>query len=230
MYRYKYNTSYHHKSRKAKRTTVVATVVSLLVVIAIGLIGADIFYQAYHKQAPTSQPTYSSVQGASVNLFRTEYFQFQTNNTWKEVPSETKKDHFVYASFNGPLVEHDLTIDINKPQDIPANVHTTHVMPVQIESTGRLSIIAGAGEHCKTLMPKDSRPFPTLVTQKQVSFYCAVDNVLYEVKVGVVGGTTNMVMTRPDGTKATYTITYRNLQFTPSDTMLRSIVETFQAR
>lgn len=231
MYRYKYNTSYHHKSRRARRSTILAGTIVVAVIGVGAYIAIDTFWQSTKKQNAVSQPTYSSVQGASINLFRTEFFQFQADDNWKEMPSETTKGHYVYRSFKGPLVEHDLVIDVNgtKVEALP-NVRTNHVMPVEIDSTGKLNVIAGAGEHCKAVVPKDKPTIPLIVTQKQVTFACSPDAVLYEVKTGVVGGTTEMKMPRPDGSRATYVITYRNLKFTPDDTILRNIADTFQTR
>ena len=231
MYRYKYNTSYHNKSKRARHVGVFAIVFSVVVVAGVGAVVAEIVLQKLRKQTPVSQATYSSVQGSSINLFRTEYYQFQTDNSWREVPSETKKNHFVYASYKGPLVEHDLTIDINDTTKIPdALSRTTNIMPVQIEANGRLTIVAGVGEHCKNALPKNTPNLPIWVTQKQVKFLCTPDAVLYQVQVGVIGGGTSMKITRPDGSKASYSITYRNLRFTPDDNMLRQLIDGFQAR
>ncbi len=231
MYRYKYNTSYHHKSRRARRSTVLA---AALIVVTLGgaiYIAIDTYIQSTKKQAATSQPTFSSVQGASVNLFRTEYFQFQADDNWKEIPTETTKGHYVYRSYKGPLVEHDIVIDVNSnKEEALSNVRTNHVMPVEIDSTGKFNIVSGAGEHCRVPLPKNTPNLPLIVTQKQVTFACSPDSVLYEVKLGVVGGNTKMQMPRPDGSRATYNITYRNLKFTSDDIALRGIAETFQTR
>lgn len=232
MYRYKYNTSYHHKSRRARRSTVLAAALLIVTVGAAAYIAIDTFIQSTKKQDVTSQPTYSSVQGASINLFRTEYFQFQADNNWKEIPTETTNGHYVYRSFKGPLVEHDIIIDVNSTKkEALSNVRTNHVMPVEIDSTGKLNVVNGAGDHCKTAVPKDvQKTVPLMVTQRQVTFACSPDSVLYEVKLGVVGGTTDMLIPRPDGTSAKYVVTYRNLKFTPDDSVLRNIVDTFQTR
>lgn len=231
MYRYRYNTSYHHKSRRAKRTTKLAVFLSVLVFIAAAGIGYDLIKQYFRKDSPVSQAEYSTVEGASINLFRTEFFQFQTDRSWQEVPSESKPGKYVYRSFSGPLVEHDIVIEVNNTTEVALPlVRTTRVMPVQLESNGRISPVDGAGEHCGAQLPKTTARVPLRVTQKQVSFVCSVDAVVYQVDVGVVGGTTSMSMVRPDGTRAVYHITYRNLKFTPSDEMLKAILGTFQTR
>ena len=231
MYRYKYNTSYHHKSRRARRSTVFASVFVLAVVGIAGYIIYDIIKQNSKANSVVSQPSFSSVQGASVNLFRTSYFQFQADDGWKEIPSESKEGHYVYRKFKGPLVEHDLVVDVNQPnKEVPALSRTNHVMAVEVDSTGRLNIVSGAGEHCNKQLPKETPNLPLQVTQKQVSFICNPDAVLYEVKLGVVGGSTQMQLPRPDGSRATYAITYRNLKFTPDDSVLRNIIDTFQTR
>jgi hypothetical protein len=231
MYRYKYNKSYHHKSQRARKTGVLAIVASLFVLAGIGYVARDVYKQLGSKQAPVSQATYSSVQGASINLFKTEFFQFQAGDSWKEATTETKDGHYVYRSFKGTLVERDLIIDINKTApEVPALVRTTRVMPVNVESDGRLSIVEGAGEHCKTQMPKNAPLLPTKITAREVSFICTPDAVIYQVLIGVVGGTTNIAIPRPSGTKATYTIQYRDLTVSPNDNQLRNIISTFQSR
>jgi len=231
MYRYKYNKSYYHKSKHAKRTTALAIVASVVFLGAAGYIGYDVYRQLTRKDTPVSREVFSSVQGASINLFRTEYFQFQADKAWQEVPSETKPGHFVYRAFNGPLVEHDIVIDVNsKDNEILALAKTNRVVSVDIQSNGRLGIVDASDDHCKTHLPKDTPNTPLRVTQKQVSFICSPDSVLFQAQIGVVGGSTNMPITRPDGSKATYRITYRNLKFTPDMSVLRNILDTFQAR
>ena len=231
MYRYKYNKSYHHKSQRARKTGAFAFLVCVLVFIAIGLIAKDVYKQLNTKQAPVSQASYSTVQGASINLFKTEFFQFQAGEAWREATTETKDGHYVYRSFKGTLVERDLTIDVNKvTPEVPPLVRTTRVMPVTVESDGRLSIVEGAGEHCNTQMPKNAPLLPTRITAKQVTFICTPDAVIYQVLVGVISGTTNMPIVRPNGTKATYTIQYRDLTVSPNDNQLRNIISTFQSR
>ena len=231
MYKYKYNTNGFSKKRRARRSTFFA---SLLVIATIGVVSViviDIYRQSTKKQEITSKQTVTSVQGTSINLFKTEYFQFQTDSTWSAVITESTKTHFVYRSLKGPLVQHDLTIDINDTnEDVLQNVRTNRVLPVVVDSAGKFNIVGGAGEHCKATLPKGTPNLPLAVVQKQVGFICNPDSVMYEVKLGVVGGTTQVQMPRPDGTAAIYAITYRNLKFTPDDSVFQNIVDTFQTR
>lgn len=231
MYRYKYDKSYHHKSRKARHGVFLASVVTIIAIGAAGFIGYDVLHQTYNKQAPQSRTNYSSVQGDSVNQFSSPYFQFQTNDKWKEATNEEREGHYVYRSYKGTLVEHDLVIDINNktPVAVP-NVRTTNVYPVTIDPSGRLIAQGGAGDHCKTLMPKNSPNVPTLVKERQVSFVCTPDAILYQVVVGLVGGTTDIPIPRPSGGSAVYTIVYRDLTISPTEADLRGIIESFQTR
>ncbi len=230
MYRYKYNRSYHHKSRKARRSVIMAVVFVTVVLSGAGYIAYDVARQTMNKSATVSQASYSSVQGTSINLFRTQYFQFQADDSWKEVAAESRDGHYVYRSMKGTLVTRDITIDVNntKPESV-ALLRTNHIMPVTIDASGRLLPQGGAGDHCKTAMPKGAPVVPTPVTQRQVRFVCTPDSVLYQVAVGVVGGSTNMQLTRNDGTKAVYTITFRDLTVESTDAPLRSILTSFQA-
>lgn len=231
MYRYKYDKSYHHKSRKARHRIVLAVAASTFVVAIAGYIGFDLISQKFNKQAPISRTTYSSVQGASVNLFSTSYFQFQADDSWKEVTNEQKEGRYVYRSYKDTLVVRDITVEVNKktPETLPL-VRTTHIYPVTVDPSGRLLSQGGAGDHCKTLMPKNSPALPTIVKQRQVSFVCTPDAVVYQVVVGVIGGSSNFELPRPDGTKASYTITFRDLTISPTDVALKSIIDSFQTR
>lgn len=230
MYRYKYNTSYNHKSRRASRATFLAGFVATLVVAGVGYIVYDLIKHRNIEQ-PVSQTSFSSVQGASVNIFRTPYYQFQASDSWKEVPSESKENRYVYRSYKGPLVERDLVININRGSgEVVPLVRTTRVLPVNTNGEGRLLADGTADKHCKDSMPKNAANIPTQVTQRKVTFICTPDAIVYQVEVGLIGGSTNMLLTRPDGSKASYSITYRDLTFNSSDADLRNIVQTFQTR
>jgi hypothetical protein len=231
MYRYKYDKSYHQRSRKAHRRVVLAVAVTTFVVGLAGYVTYDFIRQMLSKEAPVSNATYSSVQGATVNLFSTPYFQFQTDDTWKEVTAEQKAGHYVYRSFKDGLVLRDITVDVNKKDPVPlALSRTNHVYPVTVDKMGRLIAQGGAGDHCKTLLPKNTPAVPTIVKQRQISFPCTPDSTLYQVAVGVIGGDTNIRMPRPDGSKATYVITYRDLTISPTDAALRNILASFQTK
>lgn len=231
MYRYKYDKSYHHRSRKAHRRVVLAVFVSTIVVGIMGYIGYDIINQYLNKQAPVSRSNLSSVQGDSVNLFTTPYFQFQADDSWKEVISEQKDGHYVFRSYKNTLVVRDVTFDVNKKDAVAIPlVRTTHLYPVTVDPSGNLIPQGGAGDHCNTLMPKNSPKVPTLVKQRQVSFVCTPDAILYQAIVGVIGGGTSIQIPRPNGGSANYTITYRDLTITPTDAPLKGIVSSFQSR
>ena len=167
----------------------------------------------------------------SVNLFSSPYFQFQADDTWKEVTSEETSTHFVYRSYKSTLVVRDIMFDVNrsKPEAVPL-VRTTHIYPVTVDGSGKLVSQGGASEHCNTLMPKNSPQVPTSVVQHQVSFICNPDAVIYQVVVGLIGGSTNISIPRPSGGNATYTITYRDLTINSTDAALRTILDTFQTR
>ncbi len=205
--------------------------VTVVTLSGVAFIGYDTYKSLNNKQQPVSKPQYSSVKGASINLFKTKYFQFQANDKWKEVTTETKEGHYVYRGFNGALVERDLVIDINKTtEEVAPLVRTTRVMPIEVIDDGHIRVVEGAGEHCSAALPKNAPLNPTKITSKNVSFICTPDAVVYQVSIGLVKGTTTFPLLRPGGVKATYTITYRDLTVAPNDTQLRDIVSTFQTR
>lgn len=231
MYRYKYDKNYHHKSRRSRRTTALAVFVTTIVIGIAGYIAYDVISQLFDRQAPVSRANYSSVQGDSVNLFSSPYFQFQADDTWKEMSGEETPTHFVYRSYKSTLVTRDITIDINKgqPEATPL-VRTTRVYPVTVDGSGKLISQGGTSDHCNTLMPKNALQVPTPVVQHQVSFVCNPDAIIYQVVVGLIGGNTNISIPRPNGSNANYMITYRDLTINSSDAALRTIIQSFQTR
>ncbi len=231
MYRYKYDKSYHHKSRQASRTGKFAAFVCFILLLGGLYVAYDTLTQVNAKTDAVSSVTHSSVQGESTNLFRTEYFQFQANDNWKEISTETKPGHYRYASYNKSLLELDLTVDINGAvKEVLPLMRNTHVLPVTITAEGKLNISGNSGEHCKNAMAKNSPNIPTRITERQVSFVCTPDAVVYQVAVGVISGSTTMAIPRPGGPKTTYTITYRDLTVDPTDNQLLPIIASFQSR
>ena len=64
----------------------------------------------------------------------------------------------------------------------------------------------------------------------QVTFGCNPDSTNYTVVVGLIGGTNDMELTRPDSSKASYRLTYQNVTAQPNSRDVINMVETFETR
>ncbi len=229
MSRYEYQTSYHHKRVKARKTRALAIASGVLVLfVAIFVIYDQVRGKLDNKQ-PESQATVSAVEGAVTNLFTTEYFQFQVDKKWVEIPEASTPTKFVYKSKNGPLVEHQLVIYVDdKPTANDA--YTTRVYPVKLTSDGRLENVNGVSDHCKSGIKTGLKNEPEAVEYNGVKFICNAPGVNYRVFVGQVGGTTSLPLTRPNGQIKNYTIVYDDVRAYPSSNQIDAIVSTFRTR
>ncbi len=159
------------------------------------------------------------------------YFQFQTGKKWKAIASETRANHFVYRQFNGSLVEQELTVDINNDTTgALANSLITHGLPVTVSSLGKLTPSASVSPHCRDIIKPAVSNNPLVVTYKTMTFACNPQTTTYFVVVGLAGGTNVMSLPRPDGSKATYNITYKNVTAGGGSGDLENIISTFETR
>jgi hypothetical protein len=234
MYRYKYNASYHHKSRRAKRTTAVATFFVLLFIGAAVYVAIDVYYNGLKKETVTSQSNYSSVQGASISIVRTPYFQFQLPANWREVASESRDKHYVYRSYRKEFVEEELVIEIDRAVGVPVNNNTTsHVLAVSYDKSGIFNIVTRISEPCQDVYPnvpgeKTKQDNPRVVKQHDVTFACNPGSGFYQAVVGLAGGGEDMILQRQDGIKEKVNITYKNVTAIPTPNHLYDIIESLR--
>lgn len=166
----------------------------------------------------------SSVQSATINLFRTPYFQFQADRSWVEVPEVSTPTKFIYRSSNGPLLEHQLTVYVNERP--PAKLAATHVYTVALDGR-KFSEVHPADKHCNS-ETKGLNNEPKVITYNEVTFNCDLGSSTFSSFVGLQGGTNEMAITRPNGEQAVYSIVYDDLTFSPSPNQINSIMKTFQ--
>lgn len=228
MSRYQYKTSYHHKRVQARKFRLAAFIAVFLVLALTGFVIFDRVRDAANDEKPESQATVSAVEGATTTLFSTEFFQFQADKTWVEVPEASAPNKFVYKSKNGPIVQHQLVVYVGEP---PAKeVIGTRVMPVEVSGTGQFAVSGSVSEHCRKSVAENARNEPQLTKYLQVTFTCDVGNTNYRVLVGLVGGAATIPMPRPDGTTQRYTIIYDDVTAYPSANKIEPIVSTFRTR
>lgn len=223
---------YHSRKRLLRRLRFFALIVLLVALIGIGFFVLDVFNQnkASNTESNSTTPVTSTIV-AETDIQTTPYFQFQASSKWKAIANETRDSHYVYRQFNGPLVEQELTIDINNTTPIPlALVQTTRVLPVRASESGNLTPEGSVSDHCLKAAKKGTEKTQQPVTMLQVTFDCNPDSTSYIVDVGIIGGTPNFTLPRPNGTSAKYKITYRNVSALPNARDIVSIIKTFETR
>ncbi len=195
----------------------------------VGFVIFDRIREVVDKQQPESQTTVSAVEGATTTLFSNEFFQFQADKTWVEIPEVSRPPNkYVYKSKNGPLVQHVLTVYVGAA---PSNeLLGTRVYPVEVLATGSFTNASGVSEHCRAGVASKAKNEPESIKYKNVSFLCNAGGVNYRVLVGVNGGGPTITMPRPGGKEANYTIIYDDVTAYPSDNKIDAIVGTFQTR
>lgn len=224
--KYDYNVSLHRKKRFLKRAYILFVFILLLFMAGAAVIKIDNYLDKNRNdpKATTSQQT-TSYFNPTTQIFRTPYFQFQTNKNWAEVPAESEPNKFVYRSQRGTLVEHDMTVYIG---NAPADLQATHVLPVKLKNNKQELAAGSVSDHCK--IAAGATVPQKMVQFKGVSFLCDVDTNQYNVFAGVAGGTPQLSMKRPDGKVQTYTIFYRNVTAKPESAQFIEIINSFQTR
>lgn len=209
----------------------VALVILVAVLVGLGFLAYDVIKQTSSGDTPTQATTpVTSTIASNSEIYSSPYFQFQTSKKWRAIANESRDGHYVYRQYNGPLVEQELTVDINPiSAEVLALVQTTRVLAARVSETGALQPEGGVSEHCKSVVKAGDKA-QQLVKMNQVTFACNPDSTSYTVVIGLVGGTNDMNLVRPDGSKAIYRIKYQNVTAQPSPRDVDNIVETFETR
>jgi hypothetical protein len=159
----------------------------------------------------------------------TDWFSFRVENTWEEVPDITVKDQvYVYREKQGANPQGLLSIYVNSA---PKGFEDffTRVVPITLKEDGASINSLPMQPHCdEAVTPVVQQNH--MVTQGDTTFYCwAGGRVLYAI-AGEVGDDTKLELKREDGSTATYTITYRNLAFSPNEGTFPKVLATFKSR
>jgi hypothetical protein len=219
------------KQRKLLRIVrPIMLVIFLAAIFVVGYFAYDIFRQqtASESSSEATKPSTSTI-ASNVNIQTTPYFQIQTPLKWRAVVNETRDGHYVYRQFNGQLVEQDLIIDVNDSTQVNlATTRINRVLPITVSPKGIAQIVNGSLEHCKKVTAGSKNQ--AFVIMSKVNFPCNPDSTAYEVVVGLVNGSNIMLLSRPDGSKATYKVTYRDVSANPTARDLLKIIGTFETR
>lgn len=198
--------------------------------MGLGGVGVDwLLTQLRAQNTAISVSSSATVQSASINIFRTPYFQFQADKSWSEISSPDQEGkRFIYRSFNGAIVQHELIVDIDgKNAVVLDNTQVTRVLPVEI-ANNTLKAVGGISPHCQTIDEnRDSRD-QYFAVYKEASFPCNPDGSSFIAVVSLIGGDETITRTLDSGEVRTYNITYRDSTFSPSGQPLNNIINTFQ--
>jgi hypothetical protein len=223
---------FHSRKRFLRRLRYVWALFILGLLVGGGFFAYDAYRQNKQSDTPSAESkAETSLIVANTQLQSSPYFQFQSPKNWKAIANESRSNHFVYRQYNGPLIEQELVVDINREvSDVLALTQTTYVLPVTVNASGRLTPSGTVSPHCKDIILPLKSNNPVATTYKNVKFNCNPQSSNYIGVVGLVGGTSSMQLPRPDGSKATYSITYKNLTAQPTAGDFDNIVETFETR
>ncbi len=214
-----------HKRVRSVKWFFKAGAITLLIAIPFIIIYIS-FFVAREPDPITSGVRTSTFQSSS-KIFRSQYFQFQAEDNWDEDADATTKTRFVYRAYRGPLIEQDLVIEINP---VSALLDATHIQAVESSDIGAFSLSSPLSDHCDTDLPEADKDREQQMTLNEVTFLCDADDTIFDVLVGLKGGTPLMKLKRPDGTEATYTIYYRDLRALPTGSSIKGIIQSFQTR
>lgn len=224
-YRLGHSYKSRHKLLKHSKWFAVGLLLAIPVLIA-GMIFTGVILISPKAAQPTSD-VQTSLQAPSIKVFRSSYFQFQTGKSWSEDAKETSDNKYVYRSYRGPLLEHELTIYVNA--EAP-EFDVVRVQPVKPKDNGTFEVTEGISEHCQLALPEGQRNRIQTVSFNGVTIPCRADGTNFDVVVGEIGDDPYILLKRPDGSTAQYLIIYKDLTATPTGQELNRIAQTFQAR
>jgi len=228
---YKHNNNTFHKVKKAHKMRLVAKI-SVLTVFLISLaIGVDWFLgRISESRTVTTSQTTTTVQSASVSVYRTDYFQFQAPEEWILKSSQSSETKFTYLKKDGPLVTERLVVFVDRPaHDKEADIPITHVLPIELVGENKnIRRTGSVGEHCGSSRP-DGAGANSRFVHDDVEFVCNSSSTQYNVVVGLFGGNEVLQFDGDNSREVTLTLVYSSLSANQSTGDLYSIVETFSA-
>jgi hypothetical protein len=217
-----------HKKQKLSRRMLTFSIVFMgVAVMGAFSIAADNFFNRSQGVEIESTGAQAKVQSSSINIFRTQYFQFQADKSWREVADQTNPNRFVYRSYNQQLVQHEFVVEVDIIKPIPLdNENTTRVQPVTIENN-RLVPTGTVSDHCNTLVEKGSIE-QVRVSYKEAEFPCNPDGKSFVSAVSLIGGNEFIDHTSSGGDTTRFKLTYQDSTYSPSGRPLFGIVNSFQ--
>lgn len=191
-------------------------------------IAVDTFVRSGDEQSAVGDVS-GSVQASTINVFRTQFFQFQADKKWQEViDSSGTNDRFVYRSFDSTLLQQELIVEVDTIRKVPLdNEQTSRVLPIEIKNN-RMVTVDAISPHCERLLDESLRNDQQTVTYRNADFPCNPDSSVFMVAVALVGGNNIIPYNDANDVPREIKITYRDSSFTPTGSQLDNIINTFQ--
>ena len=228
---YSHNARVHHKHRKARRVGFVAASMLAIVVVGVAVVGIDwVRNQRSTSNTIVSTENTTSVQSVNVSVLRSEYFQFQATDDWRQVASESDDTTFVYVKNDDFLITQRLIVYVNRPEGVrQTDMKITNVVPATIEGRRAVPIAPNyISDHCIESWPENLIRNPGRITHDNVSFVCAPDSNQYNVIIGEDGGSEDMKFTMSNGEEIEIAIVYSDLTAYPSTGDLFTLLRGFE--
>lgn len=226
---YRHHANTHRRGKQARRLRWAAFAAVALVVLGVGVIAVDsILNRLSTSNTVVTNETTSSVQAASVSVYRSPYFQFQAPDEWVAVASQTSDNMYTYVKNSNSLVEERLVVHIDRPAAaIDSDLKITHVLPVQANVSGLFTDVGKVSSQCDESWPDGLKRNPSRIVHEGISFVCSIGSGQYNVVLGEKDGDENITVIGQDGSEVTLTIVYSNLTAYPSPGDLYAIASSF---
>jgi hypothetical protein len=205
--------------------------IKVAVLTALAFVPVILFiYLTIKPPVPISGKTVDKGYFSPYITFETDWFTFRTDKNWEEVKELTTKDQiYTYRQKIGQNPQGLLVVYVGKVEVAGYENFYTRVQPVTV-SEGKPLAVDPIEKHCDEAVPKGFVGNSVQVTQGKASFLCWVGGTVFYAVAGQVDGTTVLPMKRTDGSVGNYTITYRNLAFSPSENTFESVLKTFKSK
>ncbi len=193
------------------------------VVLLLGALFIWLDTQGSDQVVVTPAEVDSSPQVAGIQSFETEYFSFQTEDSWEylsdfSIPGSRYRYRLVRDGVHiGNL---RVLIDDSSEQEVE------RVLPVTIGPEGVLESTGSVSDRCSDVSPDEATVGKQAVTKEGVRFLCDVDSTSYSLVVGEVGGTARLQA--PAG--GTVTVIYSDVSINPSPLHMENLVRGFRLK
>ena len=226
---YHHSDALHRHTKRARKARVVAVVISIFVALATLFVFVDwMLGRLSNNDTVVSSEINSTVQAASIDVYRTEYFQFQAPSDWILAANQSNDKKFVYLKQSDNSPQRIIVYVDRVPANRESDHQITNVIPVEYGELGSFTKIGEVSDHCQNGRPEGLKGDPYRGEYKSVSFVCTPDSRQYNVIVGEYDKDEAIEVSLKDGRQITLTILYSDLSAYPGNGDLMNILSSFR--
>lgn len=201
------------------------TVALLLAGLAVSI---NMYYSWQEKNNKLPQTAVRSQQVVnSKKTFKNGFFQFTDYGKWVHNQDESTSNKMVYYKYRGVLVEHQITVYINKVPE-PAELAVSRVLPVRVVNGNSLDA-AGVSATCDKFYDSVQRTQIKQVLVGGANIMCDPNSTDYSVILSEIGGDWIINLRRFSGANIQFAVIYRNLTANPEPYTIKNVAASFQA-